>query len=277
MNTRYILLAIFSLMLFSCYNEDDIVVEKGENKYDFQDSDDAVEKYVYNYHKDYGVAILFDYETSDYTWNITYSEMGSAELTKAKEENKAAGIEYAKRVFLELYPIEFRKTQFPFKVLMAESVQAFDWMIDGMKDFHSKTGKGHVSIGMINETTSSFTTEELYAARAAINGEFWHTFMMANRGFKLPESFLKVSEGYYFYYLGDDGIPEEYGFVFSQWGETPGQYFDIRSYLEFMFGNPQAKIQEVCNQYPKVKQKYDIIAYVMKEYYGFDITTIEDL
>lgn len=275
MNKKYIILAIFSLMLFSCYNEDDIVVEKGENKYNIQDSDDPVEKYIYNFYKESGSVILFDYETSDYTWNITHSYLGGFDLAKVKDANKAAGIEYAKKVFLEMYPKDFRSNHFPFKILMAESLKGEDMMTGMMADYHAKSGKGFICIGRINDNAGSLTKDDLYAARGGVNTDYWLTYMFGNNKFKIPDAFYAVSEAYYDGKI-DGGVKEDYGFVFLDWKYFPGKYLDLKTFIEYIFSHTNAEMEELCNNYPLIKQKYDVLVYAMKDQFGFDLSKLED-
>lgn len=279
MNTKYIILAIISLMLFSCYNEDDIVVEKGENKYNLQDSDDPVEKYRYNFYNDFGSVILYDYALSDYTWNITHTYFATFELEKVKDENKAAGLDYAKKVFLEAYPENFKKKFFPFKILLAESLQAYDWMVDGMVDYHAKGGKGFLCIGRVNDNVGTLTKEDLYTARAGVNTEFWMTYMFGFNRFKIPDSYYAVSEAYYDQEL-TEGVIEDYGFVWADtsWGTYfPGPYLDLKTFIEYIFAHTNKEMQDLCNKYPKIKQKYDILVYAMKDQFGYDLTSLTDL
>lgn len=279
MNTKYILIAILSVLLFSCYSEDDIVAEKGENIYDFKDSNDPVDKFRYNFQQETGSVILFDFEERDYTWNIIHSYAGSYDLTKIKDENKLAGIEYAEKVFFSLYSNEYKKNFFPFKILMVESMSAYDWMTDSMADYFAKTGKGFISIGRLNDNVGSLTTEELYAARGGINEEYWVGFMFGNDKFKVPDSYYAVSEDYYDQEM-TSGVKEDYGFVWvdDSWGTYfPGSYIDLKTFINYIFSHTNAEMQDLCNQYPKIKEKYDILVYAMKDQCGFDLSTLKDL
>ena len=55
---------------------------------------------------------------------------------------------------------------------------------------------------------------------------------------------------------------------------APSRQTDLSQWMNFVFEKTPAEIQQICNQYPVMKKKYDVIREAMLEN-GFDLSKLE--
>lgn len=285
---KIFMILVIATIFCSCSNEDDITAEMDPPKFEVKDSDDPVEHYIYEYYQKHKSFILFDYNENDYKWNLTHNS--DFEVTLPKKEIISDGLEYAKKVFLEVYPDDFISKYFPYKLLMAEKVSTFDYMTGMDLELMAASGMSCVVISGVKEGIKDFTEEEMTDAKAQINAAFWSDYMINNGLVKIPDDFYNVSKDFYSrpvvaaegYPLKMDAKKEDYGFVFSTISPWNGYEYlpdstkDLSSFFEYLFAHTSAEINTLSEQYPRIKQKFDILLKAVKNSCNIDLSKIND-
>lgn len=143
------------------------------------------------------------------------------------------------------------------------------------------------------------TDEEFVKIRADVNASFWAKYMSEVRGlFTISDAFYEASEEVepklydlnWYRFKGTD--PNEidfykYGvitysensYIDEDWPDfnsiyAPLKSEDLAQWMNFVFEKTPAEIQEICDKYPVMKKKYDVIREAMLEN-GFDLSKLE--
>ena len=145
----------------------------------------------------------------------------------------------------------------------------------------------------------TMTDEEFVKIRADVNASFWAKYMSEVRGlFTISDAFYEASEEVepklydpnWYRFKGTD--PNEidfykYGvitysensYIDEDWPDfnsiyAPLKSEDLAQWMNFVFEKTPAEIQEICDKYPVMKKKYDVIREAMLEN-GFDLSKLE--
>lgn len=285
---KIFMILAFAAIFCSCSKEDDIVVELDPPRFEVKDSENPTNHYIYEFYKKYSSFILFEYKDEDYKWNLTSNS--DFQVTLPKKELKDAGLEYAKQVFLEVYPDSFIKKYFPYKLMLAEKITNFDYMTGEDVEVMAASGISCVVISGVKDGIADMTAEEILTAKGQVNAGFWADYMISNNLISIPEDFYKVSKDFYSrpvvaaegYPLQMDAKKETYGFVASEISPWNGYEYlldmskDLQSYFEYMFSHKSKEINQLCAEYPRVKQKFDILYKTVKNTFNLDLRTIND-
>ena len=249
-----------------------------------------MDHFIYGFYHDYGVFILYDYEEVDYRWNM--STVLDVELIK--QTDKVAlneGLAYLDNVLFQYYTDDFKKHYFPFKILLADSVQVLKngvWY----PDEPATAGLSFLGIGRIRNGIGEIPADSLFELRGKVQAAFWANFLYNNDMMALPEAFWIISEDYYGGNLklvdGNSGLkPDEidmkkYGFWDrdrtadngTNYCMAPNKTLDINQFIAMVTTHKTAEIEALIAPYDRLKDKYHLLVNQLKEVYGVDIQAI---
>lgn len=290
MKNIWIIYILIQLVCASCYQDEDITGEQQMPKYKVEDSSDPADHFIYEFYRNYNSFILYQYEDVDYMWNMS----GILPVYLVRQTEPAAlneGIRFMERAFFNYYGDRFKKEYFPFKILMADSVQVVK---SGTlyPNEPASAGLSFLSIGNIRAGISEILKDSLIYLRGEINATFWANAMYDNERFQLPEVFWNISGDYYGKNLKNEPENEEipvldidvkkYGF----WEQAPDnanpKYYcmapketqDIYQFIRMITTHTKAEMEALIAPYSKLKDKYYFLINQLKDVYGVDIQAI---
>lgn len=291
----YALSVLLVLLLAGCNKEDDVHAELGDSWYDLKDDpSDPVQHYIYELYANTGVVLVVDPDIRDYRFNFTKKNNIRVVAPKQESDLLTQGIEFARKIFLDIYPDDFKKAYFPYNIILADSI-LFLGMEDQTPSYHAFASTNFVAIAGIRSGMENYTEEEISEIKSEVNGKFWNDYLAAVKGvFVFPEEFYGVSEEWYGKFWMDGETPDdidchEMGFVDFDWGNTsydddpiwggwwvqvPGKDLDRSQWMTFMFNSTATEREELFARYPLMKQKYEILKNAMKACGGFDISKV---
>ena len=106
------------------------------------------------------------------------------------------GLAYLDNVLFQYYTDDFKKHYFPFKILLADSVQVLKngvWY----PDEPATAGLSFLGIGRIRNGIGEIPADSLFELRGKVQAAFWANFLYNNEMMDLPEAFWNISEDYY--------------------------------------------------------------------------------
>ena len=290
MKTRWLIYILLGVFLSSCYKEENIEGEEDEPKYKVEDSEDPLDHFIYGFYHDYGVFILYNYEEVDYRWNM--STVLDVELIKQTDKvTLNEGLAYLDNVLFQYYTDDFKKHYFPFKILLADSVQVLKngvWY----PDEPATAGLSFLGIGRIRNGIGEIPADSLLELRGKVQAAFWANFLYNNEMMDLPEAFWNISEDYYGGNLklvdGNSGLkPDEidmkkYGFWDrdrtadngTNYCMAPNKTLDINQFIDMVTTHTTAEMEALIAPYDRLKDKYHLLVNQLKEVYGVDIQAI---
>lgn len=282
---KYILLFILPLLLGSCNNEDDIIAERGEEIYSIiDDPSDPVKHYIYEFYKNTGTYILTEYDESNYNWD--FNSKNKFEVQKLESDLTVEQLNYLKRVFLELYPEWFIKKYFPVDIYLAKSAKYFNEATWRKEDAAGLGGNRFMLIGLLNDDLPEMSEEQFMVNKGALNMVFWESQIINKFKLEIPREFYAVSNDYYVKTIKslqegeDEKVDKDFGFVYTDnsyfYPQTPDRRTDVSKFFEFMFANSKIAINEVCAEYPLVKEKYNILLRAIRDQLNLNIEDLQD-
>ena len=234
--------------------------------------------------------ILYDYEEVDYRWNM--STVLDVELIKQTDKvTLNEGLAYLDNVLFQYYTDDFKKHYFPFKILLADSVQVLKngvWY----PDEPATAGLSFLGIGRIRNGIGEIPADSLFELRGKVQAAFWANFLYNNEMMDLPEAFWNISEDYYGGNLklvdGNSGLkPDEidmkkYGFWDrdrtadngTNYCMAPNKTLDINQFIDMVTTHTTAEMEALIAPYDRLKDKYHLLVNQLKEVYGVDIQAI---
>ena len=290
MKSQWILYVLMGFMFSSCYKDEDIDGKIPEPKYKVEDSDDPVDHYIYEFNQQYGNYILYEYQEVDYRWNM--NTLLDVTLVKQKEQPILnEGIQYMKQVLFDDYSDEFKKKYFPFKILIADSVQvAKSGSVS--KDESAEGGLSFLAVGKIRSGISTIASDSLLKLKGEVQATLWARFLYNNEMLQLPEAFWSISDEYYGVNLktidGNSSLkPDEinakkYGF----WDRNraadsgvsycmaPDKTLDIYQFIQMIVTHTADEMKELMEGHDKLKDKYYLLINQVRDVYGVDIQAI---
>ena len=215
-------------------------------------------------------------------------------LNLVRQTERAAldeGIQFIKKAFFNYYGDQFKKNHFPFKILMADSVQVVKTGTLYPNE-PAAAGLSFLGIGNIREGISQISKDSLVCLRGEIHATFWANAMYDNERLQLPEAFWNISADYYGKNLKNEpeneDIPapdidvKKYGF-WEQAPESvnpkyycmaPKETLDVYQFIRMITTHTQEEMEALIAPYSKLKDKYYILINQLKEFYGVDIQAI---
>ena len=236
------------------------------------------------------VYLFYDYEEVDYRWNM--STVLDVELIKQTDKvTLNEGLAYLDNVLFQYYTDDFKKHYFPFKILLADSVQVLKngvWY----PDEPATAGLSFLGIGRIRNGIGEIPADSLFELRGKVQAAFWANFLYNNEMMDLPEAFWNISEDYYGGNLklvdGNSGLkPDEidmkkYGFWDrdrtadngTNYCMAPNKTLDINQFIDMVTTHTTAEMEALIAPYDRLKDKYHLLVNQLKEVYGVDIQAI---
>ncbi len=293
MNIKYFSIVIILVLLITgCYKHDEISSELGEPVLEPKDNpNDPVDHFIYDFYKNYGVFIQYDYDTVDYQWDMRSRNLNTYPLQKDKEIIKD-GLEYLDKIFFSQYSDEFKKNHFPVKILLADSINIV-WSGENILDRISNYGLSNIAVGRIREGIAELDSDSLNILKGSINADFWAGYLFSHDKYNLPYTFFKISEDYYgqnLYNLeenedvaGPDIDMKSYGFWANynspekdpenSWF-APDTQIDIWQFINMITSHTKDEMDQLMSGYNKMKDKYNYIIDYTKEHFGVDLQEI---
>lgn len=299
---KLILLISVLAGLSSCYNEDALVIPDQPDKYNIlkDDPSNPTQHFRYQFYQKYKTVIITNPTEADYKFNFTSDNGIKITAPEQKQEVMDAGIEFLQKVLLDLYSDDFLKQNLPFSILLAEQVQMASYGETTI--MNSYTGGSFIALGNVTSDLKNMSKEEFVKIRADVNATFWATYMSGIRGlFTISNAFYEASEEVEpdlyspnWFYFGYDATPTNtdfyhYGLISYDPDRSyveedpdfpfyslyaPSKETDLAQWMNFVFEKTPAEIQEICNNYPVMKKKYDVIREAMLEN-GFDLSKLD--
>lgn len=282
---RYIeLFCIVALALSSCYKEDDIHAEPGTPKYTIEDSNDPLDHARYEFMKNTGVYILYDFTNTDY-WTLTENVECIWTLQADRSVLTTAVCDYLPKVLFDYYDNAFKKQFFPLKILLAERIEEDSWFDPEVYGY--LCGRSFMAVGNITAETVNGSEEALRNARGELNGALWGDFLYGNKRITIPESFFKMATQPYNKYLGreaDDIDIYELGYwrfdqsYLPSSKRTPANSSaDVHDFVLMMTTHTEAELNDMMEGYDILRRKYDLLRKAIIEQTGVDIQKIGDI
>ncbi len=283
----YILLAV---LLISCYKEEAIEGEVEEPKYKVEDSEEPLDHFIYQFYQKYGVFILYDYEWTDYKWNMS----STLTVDLIEQPSKTAlneGLTYMDKVFFKYFTDDFKKHYFPFKILMADSLYIVKSGTVYL-DEPATAGLSFLGFGRIRPGISEISADSLRELKGKVQAVFWADFLYNNDMLKLSDAFWNVSNDYYGINLKqvdgnntlkpDEIDPKKYGFWdrdrLSDYGTSycmaPSKTLDLSQFVYMITTHTAEEMAALIAPYDRLKDKYYLLVNRLSEVYGVDIQAI---
>ena len=266
---KLILLICMLAGMSSCYHEDALIVPEQPDKYNIltDDPSDPTQHFIYQFYQKYQAVIIT---------NPT---------------------EALQKVLLNLYSDSFLKKNLPFSILLSEEVRMASYGETTIMNCYASSS--FIALGNVSSSLKTMTDEEFVKIRADVNASFWAKYMSEVRGlFTISDAFYEASEEVepklydpnWYRFKGTD--PNEidfykYGvitysensYIDEDWPDfnsiyAPLKSEDLAQWMNFVFEKTPAEIQEICDKYPVMKKKYDVIREAMLEN-GFDLSKLE--
>lgn len=292
---RYIFYLLLIFNVVSCYDEDSIHADRGEAKYNLDDDpSDPVQHYIHEFYTDYRVIIIKNPTVYDYKFNFSMKNRIRIVPPRQDKDMLYKGIQYMEKVFFNFYTPEFKRKYFPMSVIMADTIQDAGFGSEALQNSASSTN--FVAIANIRDGVETLSDEELKEISGAVNAKFWVDYLDKILGyFKLSPDFYKVSEKHYGEWLAfyddislDDIDFYEMGFISDdpEWREidpndppenvivAPNKDLDLQQWIAFIFETKPAELKEICDKYPKMKTKYELLRQGMTDC-GFDFSNLD--
>lgn len=261
----------------SCYHEDALHSDPGIEKYTITDSDDPLDHARYQILTNTGVYVLYDYDQTDYRWNV--QNLSGNELTMQTDRDVLtdAVLNYLDKVLFSCYDVNFQKTYFPIKILLASQIDNSGYVTESSKDLIASYGRSYLAIGRLRAENMSRDAATLTEAKGVINGLLWGNIMYQNGLIALPDSFFEPCEEYYGQRYTDDIK------ALGMWRTDPSNITenmcptaanDVRDFVEMITSHTREEMELLMDGYDILYTKYTLLINHVKTYYGIDLQAI---
>lgn len=296
------LILLISLLagMSSCYNEDALIIPDQPDKYNIlqDDPSDPTQHFVYQFYQKYQTVIITNPTEADYKFNFTSDNGIKITAPEQQKEIIDEGIDFLQDVLLDLYPDDFLKKNLPFSILLAQQVQMASYGETTIMNCYASGS--FIVLSNVTTDLKTMSREDFIKIRADVNATFWAKYMSEVRGlFTISDAFYEAGEevepdlyspnwhrfegtdpnAIDFYKYGIITYDEERSYIDEDWPDfnsiyAPSKSGDLAMWMNFVFEKTPAEIQEICNNYPVMKKKYDVIREAMLEN-GFDLSKLD--
>lgn len=280
--------AAAAMLAVSCYKEDPIITAKDEPQYVIEDSSDPAQHYLYTFLQDTGVYILSEYNDVDYKWNV-YDE-SNYELTRIDPGIFNEAVEYLRKTLTDVYETGFAAKYFPFKILLAGTIEDTMSYTDDGADMVCGFGRNYIAIGQLRaDILPAKDNARILADLGRINGILWGNFIYTNDLISIPESFFSPSRQYYEQNLKSlivDGDTEAAIRSVGMWfyGEEPDSYYamapdaagDVAGFVEMILTHTEEEMKAEMEGYDILLVKYNALIDAVKDATGIDLQELGD-
>lgn len=279
-------------LLQSCYQDEDINSKLEEPRYTVEQGDHPLDQFIYQYYQENNSYILYNYDEGDYKWNLT--KIIPLELVQQPDKDLLnKGIQCMQKTWMDFYTPEFQKQYFPYKILLADSVQIHSELL-GVRDTLAYGALNYLAFGHIGSAMDSYTASDLKRVAGELNGIFWGVQLYKYQRINVSEAFFMVSgEDMYGENLKllrteqeviDNITPDQrkYGF----WDEiddgnsntymAPSREKDIYAFVRMICSHTTEEMSVLMASYPKLEDKYQILTAYILDNYGVDLQAIGD-
>lgn len=251
----------------------------------------------------YGSYFLYNFTQKDFEW-IQSAGSSASKIDTAVLGNPAyAGdmLALLEDVWLKFLPEDFKKKGgIPYRVFMADSIRQYRFGFPPGREYlyfdYKVVGKAVTFAGM-NVSLRTLTPEQKVAKKNLIFGVMWSYYQSA-KIIDIPAAFYNVSN----YTAPKPAIPvnaanpanleayRQMGFLpssyntvtnspfewlsFSDFSWTSNKSNDISSFLMHITQRTDAQMAPFLDNYPLIKQKFDILVKYYKDKYGIDVRAI---
>ena len=276
------ILALCALFLFSCNDEDDVVIsEKKENRFDLPQGNHDFDDQIVEWYDKYGTAVLYKFSNPDLNYQFT-SNANYDVKAGAEEEGIQAAIQFLKEDFFDLYTDEVKKNLFPSKILMAgmlytqgNYVPLWDTISKGGMDFkrgYMVRGIDHITLPHVDKDFAQRIKKPQYRERlkVAMNRTFIQFLMNPYNDLIAKIEYSNILNTFASYSLISEDAKNgttnpysssnlwydeeethklgfvEYGIYFHYWEPyywtAPDKDDDFYSFLEFIFTQTKSEL-----------------------------------
>lgn len=300
MMKKIIMLLSLLAGMSSCYKEDALIVPDQPDKYNIltDDPSDPTQHFIYEFYQKYNTVIITHPTEADYKFNFTSDNGIKITPPQQKQEVIDEGIEFLQKVLLELYSDSFLKKNLPFSILLSEEVRMASYGETTV--LNSYASSSFIALGNVAADLKTMSHDEFLKIRADVNASFWAKYMSEVRGlFTISDAFYEASEevepeiyspNWYrfegtdpkeidFYRYGMISYDPDRSYIDEEWPDfnsiyAPSKSGDLALWMNFVFEKTPAEIREICNTYPVMQKKYDVIREAMLEN-GFDLSQLD--
>lgn len=300
MMKKIIMLLSLLAGMSSCYKEDALIVPDQPDKYNIltDDPSDPTQHFIYEFYQKYNTVIITHPTEADYKFNFTSDNGIKITPPQQKQEVIDEGIEFLQKVLLDLYSDSFLKKNLPFSILLSEEVRMASYGETTV--LNSYASSSFIALGNVTADLKTMSHAEFLKIRADVNASFWAKYMSEVRGlFTISDAFYEASEevepeiyspNWYrfegtdpneidFYRYGMISYDPDRSYIDEEWPDfnsiyAPSKSGDLALWMNFVFEKTPAEIREICNTYPVMQKKYDVIREAMLEN-GFDLSQLD--
>lgn len=300
MMKKIIMLLSLLAGMSSCYKEDALIVPDQPDKYNIltDDPSDPTQHFIYEFYQKYNTVIITHPTEADYKFNFTSDNGIKITPPQQKQEVIDEGIEFLQKVLLDLYSDSFLKKNLPFSILLSEEVRMASYGETTV--LNSYASSSFIALGNVTADLKTMSHAEFLKIRADVNASFWAKYMSEVRGlFTISDAFYEASEevepeiyspNWYrfegtdpneidFYRYGMISYDPDRSYIDEEWPDfnsiyAPSKSGDLAQWMNFVFEKTPAEIREICNTYPVMQKKYDVIREAMLEN-GFDLSQLD--
>ena len=266
---KLILLICMLAGMSSCYHEDALIVPEQPDKYNIltDDPSDPTQHFIYQFYQKYQAVIITNPTEADYKFNFTANNGIKITAPEQKQEIIDEGIEFLQKVLLNLYSDSFLKKNLPFSILLSEEVRMASYGETTIMNCYASSS--FIALG--NVVRGLFTiSDAFYEASEEVEPKLYDPNWYRFKGTDPNEiDFYKYGVITY----------SENSYIDEDWPDfnsiyAPLKSEDLAQWMNFVFEKTPAEIQEICDKYPVMKKKYDVIREAMLEN-GFDLSKLE--
>ncbi len=281
------ILILFSLL--SCYKKEHVETEPGEPKYKMENGPHELDRYIYEFYRKYKVFMLYEYATLDWRWDMT-SYTDNLLVKQRDKEVVMSAIPYVETVVLNPYSDDFKRRYFPFKILLADSVN-YKSLTREYKDLPVSGGTSYMAIGHIRRATDTVSPRTLYRRRGDVAAHIMANHLYALEMIDFPKAFFEISDnmhGVNMLELDENkGKPKEevdirnYGFWTADEryisGKTymmsPDKTYDLWQFVHMITTHDVEEMTAYMKPYKKMQLKYSLLTEYFKKI-GVDLQAI---
>ena len=119
--TRLVLGIVILCTVYSCDNDDDIIIsDKTETRFDIPQGDHDFDKQIVEWSKNYDINVLYKFSLPDLNYQFMANKNLQYEVAAwAEEDGIRSAVKFLQEDFINIYSDETKKTLFPSKILLA--------------------------------------------------------------------------------------------------------------------------------------------------------------